>query len=102
LAFLSVTKKKKVYIIDICSTSNGGLQKIVDVSALFVNVESFFPEVIDSLYVGKLAYSANFNQTLKNVYDSLDLKVDVHTFKSSRKPSHCYIGPELFFSHSYI
>ena len=58
-----------------CATSNGGLRKIVDVSSLFVGVESLFPEVIDSLYAGKLAYPANFNQTLKNVYDSLELKV---------------------------
>ena len=58
-----------------CASSNGGLQKVVDVTSLFVGVESLFPEVIDSLYAGKLAYPANFNQTLKNVYDTLELKV---------------------------
>jgi hypothetical protein len=51
-------------------------QKLVDVSSLFVGIESLFPEVIDSLYVGKLAWPAQYNQLLKTVYDNLDLKVE--------------------------
>ena len=38
-------------------------------------IESLFPDVIDSLYVGWLAWPAQYNQLLKSVYDSLDLKV---------------------------
>jgi hypothetical protein len=44
---------------------------------LFVGIESLFPEVIDSLYVGKLAWPAQYNQLLKAVYDNLDLKVEL-------------------------
>ena len=49
-------------------------QKLVDVSSMFVGIESLFPEVIDSLYVGKLTWPSQYNQLLKSVYDSLDLK----------------------------
>ena len=54
-------------------------QKLVDVSSMFVGIESLFPEVIDSLYVGRLAWPSQYNQMLKSVYDSLDLKVTHHS-----------------------
>ena len=59
----------------VCTTATGGQQKLVDVSSLFIGAESLFPDVIDSLYVGKLAHTTTFNQSLKAVYDNLELKV---------------------------
>lgn len=50
-------------------------QKLVDLTSMFVGIESHFPEVIDSLYLGRLVWPGGGNQLLKTVYENLELKV---------------------------
>jgi hypothetical protein len=75
------------------NTAGVSHQKLVDVSSMFVGIESLFPEVIDSLYVGRLAWPSQYNKMLKSVYDSLDLKVKHFDMIMGYEPNH-----ELFKS----